>query len=245
MRSGRDDRKNHEEGFIDQNNRSFVEAIRKDKTESANGRVDHTEHASSLSWFGSRTDEEWLWRSAVGELKEFKNIEAVNSKLESKGFIFSSVYLGGKRIMWTFESDYDRDGFIKMHSFGGTISQGSDDTGREIEETAATDSALEKGAASRKKERREKRKKDRFKEGPFGQYLEMIQPIRVHGMLIYNLLKRQFICPEEEKDDEMWFGLGEKKARFAERKSAYAVASTWAHCPKGSKKKKKSVRNLF
>ncbi|KAK0588024.1 hypothetical protein LWI29_033002 [Acer saccharum] len=82
---------------------------------------------------------------------------------------------------------------------------------------------------------------DRFKEGPFGQYLEMIQPIRVHGMLIYNLLKRQLICPEEEKDDEMWFGLGRRKLGLAERNSACAVASTWAHCPKGSKKKKKSV----
>ncbi|KAK0581225.1 hypothetical protein LWI29_011554 [Acer saccharum] len=93
--------------------------------------------------------------------------------------------------------------------------------------------------------RREEIGLDRFKEGPFGQYLEMIQPIRVHGMLIYNLLKRQLICPEEEKDDEMWFGLGEKKARFGREEFCLCSGLNMGTLPKGSKKKKKSVRNLF
>ena len=54
---------------------------------------------------------------------------------------------------------------------------------------------------------------DRFKQGPFGQYLEMVQPIKVHGMLIYNMLKRQLILPNS-KEDEICFGLGQKEARF-------------------------------
>ena len=49
---------------------------------------------------------------------------------------------------------------------------------------------------------------DRFKEGPFGQYLEMEQPIKLHGMLIYNMLKRQLIRPNS-MEDEIWFGLGQ------------------------------------
>ncbi|KAK0570862.1 hypothetical protein LWI29_007635 [Acer saccharum] len=78
---------------------------------------------------------------------------------------------------------------------------------------------------------------DRFKEGPFGQYLEMIQPIRVHGMLIYNLLKRQLICPEEEKDDEMWFGLGEKKARFGREEFCLCSGLNMGTLPEGFQEK--------
>ncbi|KAK0590776.1 hypothetical protein LWI29_031525 [Acer saccharum] len=78
---------------------------------------------------------------------------------------------------------------------------------------------------------------DRFKEGPFGQYLEMIQPIRVHGMLIYNLLKRQLICLEEEKDDEMWFGLGEKKARFGREEFCLCSGLNMGTLPEGFQEK--------
>ena len=56
-------------------------------------------------------------RSAVGELKKFNNIKLVNKKLESRGFIFYSVYLGGRSIVWTFESECKRDGFIKNGFF--------------------------------------------------------------------------------------------------------------------------------
>ena len=42
---------------------------------------------------------------------------------------------------------------------------------------------------------------DRFKQGPFGQYLDMVHPIKVHGMLIYNFLKRQLILLKSNKDE--------------------------------------------
>ncbi|KAK0590551.1 hypothetical protein LWI29_028689 [Acer saccharum] len=65
----------------------------------------------------------------------------------------------------------------------------------------------------------------------------MIQPIKVHGMLIYNLLKRQLICPEEEKDDEMWFGLGEKKARFGREEFCLCSGLNMGTLPEGFQEK--------
>ncbi|KAK0586971.1 hypothetical protein LWI29_015471 [Acer saccharum] len=65
----------------------------------------------------------------------------------------------------------------------------------------------------------------------------MIQPIRVHGMLIYNLLKRQLIRPEEEKDDEMWFGLGEKKARFGREEFCLCSGLNIGTLPEGFQEK--------
>ncbi|KAK4849927.1 hypothetical protein QYF36_002155 [Acer negundo] len=51
-----------------------------------------------MSWFGSAENEEWLFRSAIGVLKEFASVEAVNKKLEDMGFVFSYSYMGRK---WT------------------------------------------------------------------------------------------------------------------------------------------------
>ncbi|KAK0576625.1 hypothetical protein LWI29_020792 [Acer saccharum] len=65
----------------------------------------------------------------------------------------------------------------------------------------------------------------------------MIQPVRVHGMLIYNLLKRQLICPEEEKDDEMWFGLGEKKAWFGREEFCLCSGLNMGTLPEGFQEK--------
>ncbi|KAK0574935.1 hypothetical protein LWI29_031134 [Acer saccharum] len=65
----------------------------------------------------------------------------------------------------------------------------------------------------------------------------MIQPIRVHGMLIYNLLKRPLIHPEEEKDDEMWFGLGEKKARFGREEFCLCSGLNMGTLPEGFQEK--------
>ncbi|KAK1561161.1 hypothetical protein Q3G72_035079 [Acer saccharum] len=117
IRKVQESRRDFQEGFREQNNRSFAEAVRKNMNGNAETRVLHSDIAHSMSWFGSVENEEWLMRSAVGELKVFNNIELVNKKLESRGFIFSSVYLGGKRILWTFESVCERDGFIRNGIF--------------------------------------------------------------------------------------------------------------------------------
>ena len=78
---------------------------------------------------------------------------------------------------------------------------------------------------------------DRFKQGPFGQYLEMVQPIKVHGMLIYNLLKRQLILPNS-KENEIWFGLGQKEARFGREEFCLCSGLNMGTLPEGFKEKK-------
>ena len=56
----------------------------------------------------------------------------------------------------------------------------------------------------------------KFKQGSFGQYLNLKQPVTVYGHKIHNILKREIIHPSEQKPDEMWFGLGKLKAYFAQ-----------------------------
>ncbi|KAK1588842.1 hypothetical protein Q3G72_027689 [Acer saccharum] len=48
----------------------------------------------TMSWIGSPEDSSWLSRSAMGQLREFVNVDQVNRKLESKGFVFFSAFLG-------------------------------------------------------------------------------------------------------------------------------------------------------
>ncbi|KAK3229124.1 hypothetical protein Dsin_001005 [Dipteronia sinensis] len=47
----------------------------------------------------SRAEEDWLSRSALGVLNEFSNVGQVNQKLEARGFVFSSSFLGEKSIV--------------------------------------------------------------------------------------------------------------------------------------------------
>ncbi|KAK0595581.1 hypothetical protein LWI29_008050 [Acer saccharum] len=56
----------------------------------------------------------------------------------------------------------------------------------------------------------------RFKEGPFGSYLDLPQPSKIHGILIHNLLKREVIIPEQ-REDEIWLGLG--RSQFNKKKA--------------------------
>ncbi|KAK1591580.1 hypothetical protein Q3G72_009870 [Acer saccharum] len=77
--------------------RSFAEAVTNNRFGNTETRVLRSDLSHNMSWFGSNKDEEWLMRSAVGELKEFNNIEHVNKKLESRGFIFSLGQIGQRK----------------------------------------------------------------------------------------------------------------------------------------------------
>ncbi|KAK4847020.1 hypothetical protein QYF36_024408 [Acer negundo] len=61
---------------------------------------------------GRKIDLLQKWLGRTRKLKDFTNVFQVNKQLEERGIEFSSTYLGGKDIVWTFESSYDRDGFI-------------------------------------------------------------------------------------------------------------------------------------
>ena len=82
---------------------------------------------------------------------------------------------------------------------------------------------------------------DKFKEGPFGRYLDLVQPLVIHGMLIYNLLKKEIILPNKQKDNEIWFGLGRQQARFGREEFCLCSGLNMGPLPKDFKKKKQVV----
>ena len=71
-----------------------------------------------MSWDGSKYEDGWIERCEVGILKDFSSIQSVNKRLCNRDFSFSSRYLGDKSIVWEFESEIERDGFIKNRFLG-------------------------------------------------------------------------------------------------------------------------------
>ncbi|KAK2652393.1 hypothetical protein Ddye_012249 [Dipteronia dyeriana] len=70
-----------------------------------------------MSWNDQNNEDEWLSRCVIGILKYFANVESVNLRLSSRGFSFSSTYLGDKLVLWCFDLDLERDGFVKNRFF--------------------------------------------------------------------------------------------------------------------------------
>ncbi|KAK3199492.1 hypothetical protein Dsin_022907 [Dipteronia sinensis] len=81
---------------------------------------------------------------------------------------------------------------------------------------------------------------ERFRNGPFGHYLNLPQPVVVHGMLIYNLLKKEIILPKV-REDEMWFGLGHKKVCFGKEQFCVYSGLKMGPIPEGFMKMKPDV----
>ena len=48
-------------------------------------------------------------------------MSSVNSKLSIRGFLFSSVFLGEKCVLWFFDTVVERDGFIWNKFFLGRL----------------------------------------------------------------------------------------------------------------------------
>ncbi|KAK2661299.1 hypothetical protein Ddye_007832 [Dipteronia dyeriana] len=57
---------------------------------------------------------------------------------------------------------------------------------------------------------------DKFKEGPFGIYLELKEPLALYEQLIHNILKREIIHPKGQREDKMWFRIFKGKRPTAE-----------------------------
>ncbi|KAK1560187.1 hypothetical protein Q3G72_023350 [Acer saccharum] len=71
----------------------------------------------SMFWNSHQREECWLRRCAMGTLKSFSNVECVNERLISRGFHFTSHFMGSKRVLWVFESEIDKEGFINNRFF--------------------------------------------------------------------------------------------------------------------------------
>ncbi|KAK2654827.1 hypothetical protein Ddye_014683 [Dipteronia dyeriana] len=98
-------------------NRSFVEALVGKQGNIDDSNMSPNEKALTMSWSSNNGDKEWLNRCAVGILKFFSSVSSVNSRLNSGGFSFSSNYLGDKNVLWCFESEFEKKGFIKNRFF--------------------------------------------------------------------------------------------------------------------------------
>jgi hypothetical protein len=102
-----------------QDHRSFVEVVKEDLLGAKGGEGDRNRKALSMAWVRDKEIEveDWLSRSAIRKLKEFGSIDQVSRNLEVRGVEFSFSYMGGKCIVWTFGSTYDRVGFINNGFF--------------------------------------------------------------------------------------------------------------------------------
>ncbi|KAK3198051.1 hypothetical protein Dsin_021466 [Dipteronia sinensis] len=77
----------------------------------------------------------------------------------------------------------------------------------------------------------------RFREGPFGQYLDLPQLLKIHGKLIHNLLKREIIVPGQ-RDEEIWLGLGRSKVHFGKEEFCLCSGLKMGMLPQGFNEKK-------
>ncbi|KAK3199925.1 hypothetical protein Dsin_023340 [Dipteronia sinensis] len=100
---------------------SYAEVVKDDwwKMEAGNAGTSKIvqEELASLLLDGKVSERKWLERSAVGVLIDFSNIVRVQQRLHDRGFVFTSRYMGGKAILWSFESELDREGFIRNSFF--------------------------------------------------------------------------------------------------------------------------------
>ncbi|KAK0575590.1 hypothetical protein LWI29_003325 [Acer saccharum] len=75
----------------------------------------------------------------------------------------------------------------------------------------------------------------KFKEGPFGIYLKLKEPLTLYGQVIHNILKREINHPKGQREDEMWFGLGNSKARFGQEEFCLCSGLNMGQLPEGFK----------
>ncbi|KAK2662135.1 hypothetical protein Ddye_000709 [Dipteronia dyeriana] len=61
---------------------------------------------------GRRENVDWLARCVVGVMKMFSNLSYVNNRLKSRGVAFLSSYMVDSFIVWSFESENLKEGFI-------------------------------------------------------------------------------------------------------------------------------------
>lgn len=63
------------------------------------------------------SDRKWLETCAIGEIKNLAKIRRVKERLDDRGFAFKTRYLGGRSILWGFESVVEREGFTRSRFF--------------------------------------------------------------------------------------------------------------------------------
>ncbi|KAK1583416.1 hypothetical protein Q3G72_023611 [Acer saccharum] len=98
--------------------KTFVEAVKinREKEDSLTG-TGSGQKEVSMFWSRHQREEIWLRSCAMGTLKSFTNVDCVNERLNNRGFQFSSHFMGSKFVLWRFESEIDKEGFINNRFF--------------------------------------------------------------------------------------------------------------------------------
>ncbi|KAI9185659.1 hypothetical protein LWI28_009261 [Acer negundo] len=97
--------------------RSFVDVVKDYRTKDDQKEDAFSEEEETMYLDRNIVDREWLKICAIGVLKEFSNFSSVKKKLIDRGFKFTMKYLGGKFVLWNFESAFESEGFIKSRFF--------------------------------------------------------------------------------------------------------------------------------
>ncbi|KAK3224853.1 hypothetical protein Dsin_004715 [Dipteronia sinensis] len=93
--------------------RSYAEIVRGHREEGHNNK-EKEKGATVVDGLDFRkNDQVWLSCSAVGILKDFKEVSRVKTRLQNGGIEFTSTYLGDKCILWCFDCELIKDRFIK------------------------------------------------------------------------------------------------------------------------------------
>ncbi|KAI9177632.1 hypothetical protein LWI28_017547 [Acer negundo] len=101
--------------------KTFVEILRENRgmkreqvsKESKQGETERVRiKESTMSWSSHQREELWLRRCAVSVLKSFSNVECVSDRLKSRGFNFTSRFVGTKSVLWCFNLELENEGFI-------------------------------------------------------------------------------------------------------------------------------------
>ncbi|KAI9185036.1 hypothetical protein LWI28_003549 [Acer negundo] len=107
-------------------NKSFVEVLKGDRVikedHIRNRNVQKSVEQGSrkdltMFWNSHQREDHWLRKCVVGVLKSFSTVECVCNRLASRGFHFSAHFVGNKRVMWRFETELDKEGFMNNNFF--------------------------------------------------------------------------------------------------------------------------------
>ncbi|KAK1575577.1 hypothetical protein Q3G72_006617 [Acer saccharum] len=93
-------------------NRTFKDAVKGNRRGLGEQRFSSNQEVMTMQWYPNTGDREWLSRCAVGILKSFSKVTSVCNRLSDRGFSFSSHYLGDKFVLWCFETELEKSGFI-------------------------------------------------------------------------------------------------------------------------------------
>ncbi|KAK1577181.1 hypothetical protein Q3G72_019617 [Acer saccharum] len=97
--------------------RSYAEVVYDHKKLDQHSDFKKADKSIVMSWLERKEEREWLSRCAIGTLSVFCNYDSARNRLKARGFSFKTSYLGDNHILWCFETQLDRDGFLANRFF--------------------------------------------------------------------------------------------------------------------------------